>query len=95
MSDSVRASMDSCRTSSVILRSKLSAAGSIDSEGDRAHTLAQLALPWRRRPPLAIREQLDLLVRLQFAAAPRQQIADKVEHRRRTKPMETYSACDL
>lgn len=44
--------------------------GSIEQLGDRAHTLEQLAQPWRRRPPLATREQMDLLImRLQLAAA--------------------------
>lgn len=53
----------------MILRTKLSAGGSIEKQRDRAHTLGQLAQPWRRRPPLATRQQMDLLVRLQFATA--------------------------
>lgn len=83
MSDSVRASMDSCRTSSVILRTKSSAGRSIGEKRDRRHTLEQLAQPWRRLPPLATREQMDLLVRASVRSGSRQQIAEKEEHRQR------------
>lgn len=75
--------MDSCRTSSVILRIKSSAGKSIEQQRDRAHTLEQLAQPWRRLPPLATREQMDLLVRASVRSGSRQQIADKEEHRQR------------
>lgn len=67
----------------MILRIQLSAGRSIEQKRDRAHTLEQLAQPWRRLPPLATREQMDLLVMASVRTGSRQQIAEKEEHRQR------------